>query len=460
MATFSRRNFLKALAATGAGAFLASCSPKTTPAPASETPQEEAPAGEAEAPAAEGELKVDILQGPPVEVVNELIAKGFNKKYPKMKVKFEYISGDRAEGAYTKAAAGTLADVIFSADLWVTAFAKGNVTLDLKPLAEADKEWDINDVYPSMLGLGTFDGQIHMLPSSLDVVTMYYNIDIFEQAKADLPTADWTWDDLVANCKKITEMEKDEQGNPKYWGLSHVSNGVWNWWAAYYPWIVGYGGEILKDGKSTWSSPEVVAGITAYTDLWTKHNIAQPLGMDLGGDSFRMGRAAIFTHIPGSRTAVRNDVGDKFKWDCQVLPKMPDGKHRTGMGAWGLSVYAGTKYKQEAYDYVKTMCTPEIQLEMAKDELGTPLVKSVGETDTWMEGLPTPPTNYAAFVKGAEDAVLPVTSYPADCGSFYAGELNQSINTALEEILRGVKTVEAAMADIDSLTNTCLSANA
>lgn len=457
MSTFSRRQFLKTSAIAGSGAVLAACAPATKPAEAPAGESDTTAPSEGEAPsAAKGELRVDILQGPPVEVVTKLIADQFVADHPGMTVKFEYISGDRAEGAYTKAAAGTLADVIFSADLWVTAFAKGNVTLDLKPLAEADKDWDINDVYPAMLGLGTFDDQIHMLPSSLDVVTMYYNIDLFEKASAELPNENWTWDDLVTNCKKITELEKDQNGNPMYWGLSHTSNGVWNWWAAYYPWIVGYSGDILKDDKSTWSSPEVVAGLTAYTDLWLKHNIAQPLGMDLGGDSFRMGRAAIYTHIPGSRTGVRTDVGDKFNWDCQVLPKMPDGKHRTGMGAWGLSVYAGSKFKQQAFDYVKTMCTANIQLKMAKDELGTPLVKSVGDTSTWMEGLPTPPTNYAAFVKGADDAVLPVTSFPADCGSFYAGELNQSINTALEEILRGVKSVTDAMADIDATTNACL----
>ncbi len=67
-------------------------------------------------------------------------------------------------------------------------FAQNDVTLDLKPLAEADPEMDINDIFPSMLGLGMFEGEIHMLPSSLDVVTMYYNKTLFDQV-GGVPTA-------------------------------------------------------------------------------------------------------------------------------------------------------------------------------------------------------------------------------------------------------------------------------
>jgi multiple sugar transport system substrate-binding protein len=275
-------------------------------------------------------------------------------------------------------------------------------------------------------------------------------------AGAEVPKDTWTWDDFIANTKKITELEKDENGNPMYWGLS---NGTWNWWATYDPWIVGYGGKILDNGKSTWSDPKTIEGIKAYTELWTKHNVAQPLGLDVGGDAFTLGRAAVWTHIPGQRSGVRTNVADKFKWDVQVLPLMPDGKHRTGMGAWGLSAYANSKNKDLAYEYVKLLISPSIQSILAKKEMGTPLVKSVANDPSWMEGQPTPPTNLQAFIKGADDAILPEMNYPAECGSFYAGELNTSITTALENILRGVMGVEEALKEIDDTTQKCLDEN-
>jgi multiple sugar transport system substrate-binding protein len=459
----SRRNFLKTAAVAGAGAIvLAACAPKATEEPAVEEPAVEEPAVEEPSgePSAEtGEIRMLTLQGPPVEPVQELIIPVFNEKYPGVTVKLEYDGAGNAEKYTTAAASGTMADVFFSADLWVVPFAKNSVSLDLKPFADADPEMDLDDIFPSMLGLGTFDNQIHMLPSALDVVTMYYNKTMLEKAGAPLPTADWTWDDAIAAFKLVTEMEKDENGNPMNWGLSHASSGVWAWWASYYAWVVGYGGQILVDGKSTWSDPKTIEGIRAYTDLWIKHNVAQPLGNDVGGEAFRMGRAAVYTHIPGVRSDVRTTVADKFEWDVQVMPKMPDGKHRTGMGAWGLSAYSGSKNQQWAYDYVKLLVSPEIQMTMAQKEMGTPLVKSVASDPTWKEGLPTPPNNLDAFIQGAEDAILPVMDYPADCGSFYAGELNQSITTALENIIRGVKSVEEALKEIDDTTQICLDEN-
>lgn len=151
-----------------------------------------------------------------------------------------------------------------------------------------------------------------------------------------------------------------------------LSNATANWWATVYPWVEGYGGKILADGKSTWSDPKSLAGLQAYADLWAKHNIAQPLGLDVGGDSFQLGRAAIYTHIQAMRTPIRDNVGDKFEWDVQLMPLMPDGKHRTGMGTWGMSVYSGSKQAELAYQYVKNIITPDVQRQMTKAEIIVP----------------------------------------------------------------------------------------
>lgn len=444
----SRRQFLKAAGVAGAGAVLAACVAAPAAAPAG--------AGGGATTQEPVELRVLIAKGPPVETVNEFLTEATKAKNPNVSTKFEYISGDLAELVYAQAAAGTLADVFFSADLFAVPFAKNDVSLDLKPLAETDTDVKLDDVFPAMLGLGTVDGEVHFLPSGLDVVTMYYNKTLFEQAGAELPTDTWTWEDLIANCKKITEMEKDESGNPKYWGLS---NATANWWATVYPWVEGYGGKILADGKSTWSDPKSLAGLQAYADLWAKHNIAQPLGLDVGGDSFQLGRAAIYTHIQAMRTPIRDNVGDKFEWDVQLMPLMPDGKHRTGMGTWGMSVYSGSKQAELAYQYVKNIITPDVQRQMTKAEIIVPLLRSVAEDGKWMEGLSTPPQNFMAFVNGADDAILPIMDHPADCGSFYVGIVNQAYTAALEAVIRGEKGAEEAFVEADTTIQNCLDEN-
>jgi len=51
------------------------------------------------------------------------------------------------------------------------------------PLVAADPDFDLSDVYPNMLGLSRVGGEgLYMVPSSYDVVTMYYNKTMFEEA--------------------------------------------------------------------------------------------------------------------------------------------------------------------------------------------------------------------------------------------------------------------------------------
>lgn len=445
----SRRDFLKAASVTSVGALLVACAAPAA-APATEGAEAGSPAQMA------SELRVLVAKGAPVEPVNEFLSEATIANHPDVTTKFEYISGDLAELVYAQAAAGTLADVFFTADLYAVPFAKNAVSLDLKPLAEGDADVDLTDVFPAMLGLGTVDNEIHFLPSGLDVVTLYYNKTLFEQAGAELPTDSWTWDDLIANGQKITALEEDENGNPMYWGLS---NSTWNWWATVYPWVEGYGGKILDNGKSTWSDPNSLAGLQAYADLWAKHNIAQPLGLDVGGDAFQLGRAAMYTHIQALRTPIRDNVGDKFEWDVQLMPLMPDGKHRTGMGTWGMSVYANGEQRELAYEYVKNIITPDVQSKMTKAEIIVPLLRSLAEQGDWMEGLATPPNNFMAFVNGADDALLPVMDHPADCGSFYVGVVNQAYAGALEAVIRGDKTAEEAFVEADTTIQNCLDEN-
>ena len=458
MEKVTRRELLRLLGLGSAAAVVAACKPQvvieTVEKVVKETVVVEKEV-EAQAVSYSGEMRVFVLPGAPVEPVNEFLSAALTARHPNVSVKFEYIVGDFFEQVYTRAAAGTLPDVVWNGDSLVMGLAQNGVTMDLLPWAEADPDVDLDDVFPAMLGLGYFQDKLHFLPSALDVVTMYYNKTLFEEAGAELPSDSWTWDDFITQAKKITALDEDGQGNPMYWA---ISNGTWNWWATVYPWVVGYGGSaVSEDGtKSTWSTPEALAGMKAYTELWTEHNIAQPVGLDVGGDSFTLGRSAVWTHIQGVRPYLKSAIEDKFDWDIQVLPKMVDGRHRTGMGTWGMSVNAESQMREAAYEFVKGLITPPIQKLLSQKELAVPLLRSVAEDPSWYEGLEPPPANFMAFVNGADDAVLPYRDYPVDCGGFYTGVVMQSYQAAVEAVLRDQQTVEQAFTDCDAAIQACL----
>ena len=84
-------------------------------------------------------------------------------------------------------------------------FAEQGVTIDMQPLADADPDFDLSDVYPNMLGLSRVGGEgLYMIPSSYDVVTMYYNKTMFDKAGVAYPTDRMSFEDFRALCEKLT----------------------------------------------------------------------------------------------------------------------------------------------------------------------------------------------------------------------------------------------------------------
>ncbi len=280
-----------------------------------------------------------------------MLIEQFNKLHPDIPVKMEYLDGAtmtcnwRHRPRLVPCRMSPSRRTCSSYPL-----AKAGISIDMEPLAKADPNFDLNDVYENMLALSKVEGKgIYMIPSSYDVVTMYYNKDLFEKAGVPLPTKDSTWEEIIASCKTIFEK------TGAYCIPSNTNGGNAKWWAWYVPWIVGYGGNILSDdGKTAMlNSPETLAGLQAYTDMWTKDGIATPFDFDAGGDCFLVGKCAMMLDIPGLMNGIRALDPQPFEWDVEVIPSFPTGEKVTGMGTYGFSVTANAKDPQLAWDFIK-----------------------------------------------------------------------------------------------------------
>ncbi len=381
------------------------------------------------------EIRFGTLSGAFIDNVNAMLVESFNEAHPDVEVKVEYVTDDYAGALTAQAAAGSLPDVVFIADLFVVPFVQNKIVLNMQEFAETDPDMDIEDVVQIMLDLGRVEGDqgLYMIPSSYDVVTMYYNKTMFEEAGAPLPTADWTWDDLIAACTIILEQTDN----------FCIPNGAPTWWAVYVPWIVGYGGSLLDDdGRTvTIASPESLEGLSALTSMWTEHGIGQPLDFDAGGDCFFVGKCALSFTIAGQMSALRALDPQPFVWDVEVIPSHPSGKV-TGMGTYGFAISANAQDLDLAWDFVKNMLSPEIQKAVALDYAGTPLLNSLAD-DPEILNRAGPPDNINAFLENGENGILP-TYFPGECGSLYAGQINQLLNDAFDAVLRGNESVESA----------------
>ncbi len=397
-------------------------------------------------------IRFGTLTGAFIDAVNDLLVKNFNKLHPDVQVNVEPIVGDVGQVLASQAAAKNLPDVVFLADLFVVPFAKGGIVVDMEPLAKADKSFDLSDIYPNMLDLSRVNGKgLYMIPSSFDVVTVYYNKTMWQKAGAPLPNATWTWDDYISDCQMI----KKATGNYcfGYDDKGLIANAIW--WAWYVPFIRGYGGDVLsKDGKKVLlSTPESLAGVQAFVDLWTKYDIAQPLGFDAGGNCFMVGKCATFMHIPAIMGNIRALNPQPFEWDLEVIPSHPKGRF-TGMGTYGFAVSANAQDQSLAWDFVKGLVSKDMQLSIAKNYAGTPLLKSLRE-DPAIVNLAAPPAHPLKFIENGQYGITP-PYFPGDCGSLYAGQIHQEIQDAFEASILKQSTVTDAFTAANDHIQACL----
>ena len=386
---------------------------------------------------------------------NDVMTTKFAETHPDIEVEVELAAGDYADKIFTMAAAGNLPDVLYTADIYTAPFVDAGVLLDMQPLAETDDTIDIADTYDSIMGLGRVEGDpgLYMIPVSLDNVQVYYNKTMWEASGAPLPNPDWTWDEFIESCKIVQEANPDVHCV----GIGGQNGGGgFNWWAYVVPWIRGYGGDVLSadSTKSTLSTPEALAALQAYADLWVKHDVAIPLGNDLGGNCFINQKCATWLSIPIFAGIFREGIEEgAFDWDVEVIPSHPEGRF-TGMGTFGFAVSADTADPQAAWDFVKVLLSQEGQEEFLRGQNAAPLLKSMADSPIFDE-LEPPPANFRVFVDGQEFGILPRT-YPVECGSLYTGQIMTTFRGALEQIIRGDATAEEVFPAVDEEFQACL----
>src|SRR5262249_28194852 len=178
-------------------------------------------------------------------------------------------------------AAGTLPDIFVSADIWTKPFFDDGLTADLKPFMDKTGP-KIEDFDEKFIALAQYDGKVGFLPRAADVVVLYYNKRLFDEAGVAYPTEDWTLDDMTAASEKLTKKAAD--GTVTQYGYP----ASYEWWAIWVPLVVAQGGQILNEDntKAIFNSPEGVSGWNFLFNGLTNGWFTPPSVQDsMGGDN-------------------------------------------------------------------------------------------------------------------------------------------------------------------------------
>lgn len=386
--------------------------------------------------------------------IDNVVINAYTKLHPNVHIQLQTVDATTYPTKLAiQAAAGTLADVVETADAYNLPFALHGVTLNMQPYVDKDPGYNIGDIYSNFLDLGRVKGQsgLYMIPFSADAFVTFYNKDMFKAAGVPFPQANWTYAQFLSAAQKLT---KTSGGKTTQWG---VDLGYTFSWPLDIPWMLGFGGSLLSaDGKhTTFSAPGSIAGWQALQDLLLKYKVAVPVTEEQQ-ENFLTGKAAMGFTVHGAVSGYAAAIGKKFAWDVQEMPSFPSGKHVDGMGTAGYAVSANSKQRAAAWDFVSFVGSVAGQTALAKTGANMPIRKSMINSPVWRQ----PNLNNDAFIKAIKYGITPpqLSSNDAalNCGTVYTGLMNTTLTNVADKIFRGA-SVAATLKSADSTVNGCIS---
>jgi multiple sugar transport system substrate-binding protein len=191
--------------------------------------------------------------------------------------------------------------------------------------------WDWNDFLPAERAAATVDGKVYGVPALVDNLAIVYNKDLFDQAGVAYPTADWTWDDLVAAAKQLTDPAKKQFGV----GLPADASEDTVW---HYDAMLWEGGGDILNADNTKAAFNSDAGVQALTTLQQMAVTDKSMYLDqqnVGKLDALMNSGKLGMMITGPWAL--SSYPD-IHYGVQIMPMYPGGTHTTisGPDMWVL----------------------------------------------------------------------------------------------------------------------------
>ncbi len=130
----------------------------------------------------------------------------FHEEYPNITVNIETIGyDDYFTQMQTRVAGGTAPDCYELNIENFAAYVNKGVLAELTGI-------DTSGYNASALNAFSVNGKQYGVPGNFSNVVLIYNKDLFDQAGVSYPTDDWTWDDAMEACEKISVRGDDIYG--------------------------------------------------------------------------------------------------------------------------------------------------------------------------------------------------------------------------------------------------------
>jgi len=352
------------------------------------------------------EVSIFFWDTPPLIGIREKALTPFSDA--SCKLNFTSVPGGPGGGyndkLFTMLAAGDAPDVFIIEIGELPGLLSRNLLMDLKPYIDAAK-YDLSQFPEMMIKAYTHEGGIYGLPDNLASLGLFYNKEMFEEAGAMVPTAQWddpawTVDDFYKSMEKLTKV--DASGKTIQWGCD-----VTSWDRVWQTWVRVFGGQVVDDPfyprECVLNEAAAVEGLQFLFDLRWKYGFApKPEAMADMGSSELLLSGKLGMLYNGS-WAFNNYRDADFTVDIGHYPTGKGGRSNY-VYYYPLVVPNTTKAPQCAFDLLKYFNGPAMEM----------IIKEGGLQGTSLEAQekffltdPLPPKNKQVMVDSVKHFVSP-----------------------------------------------------
>lgn len=406
---------------------------KTDAATAGTTPHDEV----------EGEITFTAWGSDAELETDQEVLDAFAEEYPNVTVNFEPINDDYQTKVETMMIAGDAPDVIYGHPKYFQKWASQDLLLDLQPYFDNTEEFSDESVYATNLYEAfKYDDKMVATVNGADTFLLFYNKDLFDEAGVPYPTEDWTWDDFLSACEKLT-IDKDGDGETDQYAIT-AGKGHEQIQA----YMAAFGGQLYDNVDNP---TEVVANsekneeaLQMWYDLIYKYGYAPDAeGSEVVTGGFDGGQIAM--DVDGVYQCVYRS-GVDFNMGLAALPMEDENSHYVSLMA-GYCVPKTTEYPEAAWALASFMQQKKGQEILASTGLITTVDKEVAASDAVI-GMEGAPDNHILRVTSLDNAVnvdAKLTNWQETLDNVWTPAIDrlynqdQDVKQTLEEIQSGLE---------------------
>lgn len=294
----------------------------------------------------------------------ELIDK-FNEQHPDIQVNLEAYGSDYDTKITAGMGAKDAPDVMY---MWNYPTYKDALE-PLDPYIEKEGSDFKDNFYDTLWNYNSADDQILGLPVGYTTHVVYYNQDLFDAAGIPYPQDGWTWEDLQADAKKLTNNAESISGFAFSGKPDPYDYEMFLW---------GNGASYVDDQgnlEGNLNSPKSIEVLTMFQNMLKEGYAITTEGS--GATEMKSGKVAMFTNGAWSIGSLR-EAGINF--GVVELPKFKDGSAVSIVSSSGISMSKESSKKDAAWEFIKFWTSEEAN--KARIDYELPVLKSVVESES------------------------------------------------------------------------------